>query len=78
MARRQRGFYDKPVHVRLGQRIVEGLISAGAVYLLSPMLIKTLAPVQAKINADAVNNGQPVSNVGTNVPSNALLQLIGS
>lgn len=76
--RRNRSFYDRPIHQRLATRIVDGLLSAGAVYLLSPYLIRTLAPVQAKINADAAATGAPVANVGTSAIANKLLAAAGS
>lgn len=78
MARRKkrdlsrRDFYSKPAPVRIGTRIFEGLLSTGAVYLLSPQLISLLAPLQASINASAAQAGQPVSNVGTAKVANAI------
>lgn len=71
--KKYRSFYDRPVHQRLATRIFEGLLSAGAVYLLSPALLSILAPVQAKINSDAINAGQTPSNVGSNSIANKLI-----
>lgn len=78
MAKRNRSFYDRPLHQRLATRIFDGLLSAAAVYLLSPHLLRALAPVQAKINADAAANGATVSNVGTSQVANNLLAAAGS
>jgi len=58
--------------------VFEGLISAGAVYLLSPYLIEVLAPIQAQINAGAAAGGQPVSNVGTSKVANNILAAAAS
>lgn len=57
----------------LGRKIFEGLVSTGVVYLLSPTLLSVLAPVQAKINAGAINNGQTPSTNGINALANKLL-----
>ena len=60
----------------IATRTFEMLISSGIVYLITPMLQKTLAPLQAQINAAAVNDGQiPVSN-GLSDQANALVTLL--
>jgi hypothetical protein len=69
-----RSFYEKPVHQRLAQRIFEGLISTAAVYLISPQLLSFLAPVQARLNASALNNGQTPPTQGANAVANTLIQ----
>ncbi len=76
--RRKQQFYDRPIHQRIGVKVIDGLISAAVVYLLSPYLIEVLAPVQAKINAGAAGAGQPVSNVGTSKVANTLLAAAAS
>jgi len=76
--KRVSSFYDKPLHARLGQKIIEGLISAGVVYLISPTLLQILAPLQAQLNASAINNGQTPSNVGSNSVANKLINVASS
>jgi hypothetical protein len=80
MAKRRpyRSFYDRPLHQRLASRVMEGLLSAGAVYLLSPYLMQALAPVQAQINANAAASGATVSNVGASATANKLLAAAAS
>lgn len=78
MAKRNKSFYDRPIHQRLATRITDGLISAVAVYFLAPHLIKAVAPVQAQINANAAASGASVSNVGTSGVANQLLAALGS
>jgi hypothetical protein len=78
MAKRRQTFYDRPIHQRLAVKVVDGLISAGVVYLLSPYLIEVLAPVQAQINSGAAAAGQPVSNVGTSKVANTILAAAAS
>lgn len=78
MAKRNRSFYDRPIHQRLATRIMDGLLSAAAVYLLSPYLLRSLAPVQAEINANAAAGGQDVSNVGAAKVANTILAAVGS
>jgi hypothetical protein len=83
MARRKgqtphRGFYDRPLHQRLATKVFEGLVSYGAVYLLSPFLLELLAPVQANINAKAAQGGASVSNVGASAVANKLIAAAAS
>ena len=66
-------FYAKPVHVRLAQRILEGLVSLAAVHLLSPTLLDSLAPLQARLNASALNNGLVPPTQGVNAVANTLI-----
>lgn len=76
--RKSRDFYSRPLHQRLVVKITDGLISAAAVYLLSPYLMQVLAPVQAQINAKAAAAGTPVSNVGSATVANQLITAAGS
>lgn len=78
MARRKahHGFYDKPFAARMSQRIFEGLLSTAAIYLLAPSLIKSLAPLQSQINADAINTGNLPTNQGVNSVANALIKTV--
>lgn len=69
MARRRK--YRNPVI----SRAFEMLVSTGIVYLLTPTLQSVLAPIQAKINAGAVNNGQTPTNNGLSAVANTLVQL---
>ncbi len=78
MAKHRRSFYDRPLHERVGVKIFDGVLSMAAVYLLSPYLIQALAPIQAKINANAASSGATVSNVGTSALANQLLAAAGS
>ena len=68
-----RDFYQKPVHQRLAQRVLEGLLSTAAVYLVSPQLLNVLAPLQAKLNANALNSGQQPATNGVSVVANAMI-----
>lgn len=58
---------------RLGVKIIDGLLSSAAVYLLSPYLLQVLAPIQAKINASAINNGQIPTTGGVSAIANQLI-----
>ncbi len=78
MAKKKQSFYDRPLHERLAQKIAEGLVSAGAVYLLSPYLMSVLAPIQANINAQAAAGGATVSNVGSAKVANTLIAAAAS
>lgn len=66
------------MHERLSVKVIDGLISASIVYLMSPFLIKALAPVQAKINANAAASGAAVANVGTSGVANQILAAAAS
>lgn len=68
MARRK---YSNPVV----SRTLEMLISSGVVYLLTPTLHSILAPLQAQINAGAINNGQTPTTQGLSQVSNTLVQV---
>ncbi len=74
--KKSRDFYSKPMPVRLGTKIFEGMISAGVVYLFSPQLLAILAPLQAQLNASAINNGQTPATQGTNTLANQLIKLV--
>lgn len=71
-------FYDRPIHERVAVKIFDGILSAGAVYLLSPYLMAALAPVQAQINAKAAAGGATVSNVGASGVANQILAAAAS
>lgn len=74
----RRGFYDRPIHERLAVKIVDGLLSAGVVYLLSPYLMNVLGPIQASINAQAMNRGAIPPTQGANAVANTLIHIVGS
>lgn len=57
-------------------RTVEMLISSGLVYLFQPQLQATLAPLQAQLNAIALNKGQTPTSNGLSTVANTLVQLI--
>jgi hypothetical protein len=68
-----KSYYEKPVHSRVAQRILESMISTAVVYLISPQLLGWLAPLQAKMNATALNNGQTPPTQGANAVANTLI-----
>lgn len=69
-----RSFYDKPIHKRVAQRVLEGALSTAIVYLFSPQLLVFLAPIQAYLNAAALNRGQSPPNQGISAVANTLIQ----
>lgn len=66
-------YYDKPLHKRLAQRVLESLLSTAAVYLFAPQLLGWLAPLQAQLNANALNKGQTPPTQGANAIANTLI-----
>ncbi len=66
------------VHKRIVQKIFEGLVSYAAVYLLAPKLLTILSPLQAQLNANAINAGQTPPNAGANAAANKLISIIPS
>jgi hypothetical protein len=69
----KRDFYSKPLHQRVGSRVIETLLTYGVVYLLSPGLLTMLAPLQSEINASALNKGQTPPTQGANAVANELI-----
>jgi len=67
-------YYDKPIHQRIASRIVETVISTAVVYLFMPQLLGFLAPLQAGLNANALNNGKVPPTQGANAVANSLIQ----
>ncbi len=69
-----KSYYEKPIHQRLAQRVFEGLVSTAAVYLFAPQLLTFLTPLQAKLNANALSNGQTPTTNGVSAIANLLIQ----
>lgn len=60
----------------LFNRTFDMLFSSAIVYLVTPMLQKALAPIQAQLNANAVNAGQIPTTQGLSQVANQMVSLI--
>lgn len=67
----KRRVYSNPIM----SRTVEMLISSALVYLFTPKLQAALAPLQAQLNANALNKGQTPPNQGLSVIANKLVAI---
>lgn len=67
----KRKVYRNPVLARTFDMIV----SSAIVYLITPALQKTLAPLQAQLNADAINSGQTPTEKGLSQVANPMVKI---